>query len=112
MDVLTAFMMVFRQFSLCIAVPSNLQLILTTHNQFREYFDIIDATKDGKAKFNKILEVRVEERDKKKILEARDKERKNQGKPPQCIKEVLVEPNKDEPKGRKKKPETKNVFGE
>ena len=39
-------------------------------------------------------------------------ETKNQGKPPQCIKEVLVEPNKDEPKGRKKKPETKNVFGE
>ena len=74
-DVLTTFMTVFRQFSLHIAVPSNLQLILTTHNQFREYFYIIDATKDGKAKFNKILKVRVEEKDKKKILEARDKER-------------------------------------
>ena len=54
----------------------------------------------------------MEEKDKKKILESRDKERKNQGKPPECIKEVVVEPNKDEPKGRKNKPETKNVFGE
>ena len=75
MDVLMAYMTVFRQFSLHITVSSNLQLILTTHKQFREYFEIIEATKEGKAKFNKILEVRVEEKDKKKILEARDKEK-------------------------------------
>ena len=109
-----AYMMVFWWLSFPITVPSNLQLILTMHQQFKEYFKIIEATKEGKKKFNKILEVRVEEKDKKKILEAKNKEKEHQGKPPQCIKEVPVdpEPGQDKPKGRKKKPETKNVFGE
>ena len=111
MDVLTVYMMVLQQFSLCITVPSNLQLILTTHQQFKEYFEIIESTK-GKAKFNKILEVRVGEKDKKKILEARNKEKEKQGKPPQCIKEVVVDPQPDQPKGKKMKPEKVNVFDE
>ena len=54
----------------------------------------------------------MEKKDKKKILEAREKEKQMQAKPPQCIKEVVVDPNTGQQKGRKKKPETKNVLGE
>ena len=70
------------------------------------------STKEGKTKFNKILEVRVEEKDKKNILEARNKEKEKQGKPPHCIKEVVVDPQPDQPNGKKKNPEKFNVFGE
>ena len=54
----------------------------------------------------------MEEKDKKKIMEAKNKEKEEQGKPPQCIKQVVVDPQAHEPKGKKKKQEKVNVFGE
>ena len=89
-------------------VPSNLQLILTTNKQFQEYFNIIEADKQDKEKFNRLLEVRVEKKDKKNILAASKKEKENIGKPPTCIKTVPV----DEGEEGRRKGETKNVFGE
>ena len=52
--------------------------------------------------------MRVEKKDKSKILAASKKEKENIGKPPTCIKIVPV----DEGEEGRKKGETKNVFGE
>ena len=85
-----------------------MQLILTTNKQFQEYFNIIEADKQDKEKFNRLLEVRVEKKDKKNILAASKKEKENIGNPPICIKTVPVDKGEE---GRRKG-ETKNVFCE
>ena len=64
---------------------------MTTNKQFQEYFNIIEADKQDKEKFNRLLEVRVEKKDKKNILAASKKKKENIGKPPQCIKTVPVD---------------------
>ena len=81
---------------------------MTTNKQFQEYFNIIEADKQDKEKFNRLLEVRVEKKDKKNILAASKKKKENIGKPPQCIKTVPV----DEGEEGRRTGETKNVFGE
>ena len=65
--VMTDYMMVSDGCHINFTVPSNLQLILTTNKQFQEYFNIIEADKQDKEKFNRLLEVRVEKKHKKNV---------------------------------------------
>ena len=53
--------------------------------QFEEYFSTIEYDADDKELFNRVLEVRVDAKDKEKILEAKEREKE---KPPQCIKHM------------------------
>ena len=97
--VMTDFMMVSDSCYINFTVPSNLQLILTTNKQFQEYFNIIEADKQDKEKFIRLLEVRVEKKD-KNILAASKKEKENIGKPPTCIKTVPVDGGGGRKEGR------------
>ena len=82
---------------------------MTTNKQFQEYFNIIEADKRDKEKFNRLLEVRVEKKKTRarSLLQVR-KRRRTLGSHPTCIKNVPV----DEGEEGRKKGETKNVFGE
>ena len=82
-------------------------MTLCTGKQFEEYFSNIEYDKDDKEIFKRVLKIRVDKKDKKKILEARDRENKNLGKPPQYIKQVRTD---QDPKRRKKNNE-EIVFG-
>ena len=77
--------------TLILQFPVTCNSILTTNKQFQEYFNIIEADKQDKEKFNRLLEVRVEKKDKKSILAASKKEKeKNIGKPPKCSKGLFL----------------------
>ena len=67
--------------------------------QFEECFSIVEDDKDDKELFNRVLEVRVDPKDKRNILDARDREKEKLGKPLQCLRKIT---KAGDPKTRKK----------
>ena len=82
-------------------------MTLCTGKQFGEYFVVIEEDKKDKDLFNRVLEVRVDPKDKEKILEAKEREKDKTGKPPVCYKK-LIKPGDGK---TRKKQVTDIVFG-
>ena len=75
--------------------------------QFKEYFSIIEYDEHDNELFNRVLEIRVDPKDKEKILEAKEREKENLAKPPQCMKKRTKEGDTK----RRKKGDTDIIFG-
>ena len=88
-------------------VCKDLPLTLCMGKQFEEYFSIIEYDEHDNELFNRVLEVRVDPKDKEKILEAKEREKEKLEKPPQCMKKRT----KAGDTKRRKKGDTDSIFG-
>ena len=72
-----------------LVVCKDLPLTLCTGKQFAEYFTVIEEDKRDKDLFKRVLEVRVDQKDKEKILEAKEREKDKSRKPPVCLRKLI-----------------------